>query len=200
MKVDTGFDPSEGKVIITVQTPLLIRNLGMFKQIFNKSKHVNLPKGVSIEANEDTPDTALILFPVDKKDIQERDDKKAVVGVRMEYMRSISDEINRFVLEALRSQLKALEFIPLHGYPVENLKSDVQNAVKGKRGFCIIKTYAEYLNSETNGNSKDAYLFHQYIVDYGTDEYTDVAINLYKGEIEELREKYESRLKLQNWI
>ena len=38
MKVDTGFDPAEGKVIITVQTPLLERYIGVFQTFLEKSK------------------------------------------------------------------------------------------------------------------------------------------------------------------
>lgn len=202
MKVDTGFDPAEGKVIITVQTPLLERHITAFQKLFEKSTRIGMPSGVKVETNEDKPDTAYILFPVDKSDLQTKREfeNQGVIGIKMEYMKSISDELNHFVLYALRKQLKSVEFIPLQGYPVENLMKEVKDAVKGKRSFCIIKTYEEYLKSQENETSKDSYLFHQYIVDYGTDEYADVAINLYKGELDDLRKKYESKLKLQNWI
>ena len=202
MKVDTGFDPAEGKVIITVQTPLLERHLGLFQAFFEKSSRSGMPKGVKVETSEDKLDTAYILFPVDKSDLQTKREFKdqGVVGIKMEYMKSISDELNHFVKFALQKQLKTLEFIPLNGYPVENLIKEVQDAVKGKRGFCIIKTYDEYLKSQDNTAPKDAYTFHQYIVEYGTDEYVDVAINLYNGELEELRKLYEPKLSYQNWI
>jgi len=200
MKVDTGFDPAEGKVIITVQTPLLERHLGIFQHIFEKSKRSGMPRGVTVETNDDKPDTAFILFPVDRDDmsIKKEFKEQGAVGIKMEYMKTISDEINHFVMSALQQQLQSLEFIPLNGYPVENLMTEVKDAVKGKRGFCIIKTYDEYLKSQEH--SKDSYTFHQYIVEYGTDEYADVAINLYKGELQELREKYEPKLSFQNWI
>lgn len=202
MKVDTGFDPAEGKVIITVQTPLLERYIGVFQTFLEKSKRAGMPKNVTVETVDDKPDTAYILFPVDKQDLATKKEFKeqGVVGIKLEYMKSISDEINHFVLFALQKQLKSLEFIPLNGYPVENLQLEVQDAVKGKRGFCIIKTYSEYLKSQENERSKDAYTFNQYIVEYGSDEYADVAICLYKGELDDLRKMYEPKLRLKNWI
>lgn len=198
MKVDTGFDPTESKVIITVQTPLLERYLRTFRKIFENSTRIGMPEGIKIERHADRLDTAYILFPVDKKDIASTGKQSAVVGINMECMKSISDELNHFVVSALKSKLKSVEFIPLEGYPVENLMDEVKNAVEGKRGFCIIKNYEEYLKTQTP--TKDSYIFNQYMVEYGTDEYTDIAIELYNGEMEDIREKYTSKLKLQNWI
>ena len=204
MKVDTGFDPAEKKIVITVQTPLLKRHLSLFRELINNSENKKgLPKGLGVENIEGLrSDTALVTFPIQDNDIKSSSElrKSSVIGIKMEYMESISTEINRFVSIALKRELDSLEFIPLKGYPVEDLKNDVQSAVKNKRNLCLIKTYDEYLNSQNNESRKDAFQFHQYIVWYGTDEYTDVAINLFNGELDELREKYEKRLSFTNWI
>lgn len=204
MKVDTGFDPAEKKIVITVQTPLLERHLPLFRELINNSgNNKGLPKGLGIEDIEGLKsDTVLVTFPIQDNDIKSSSElkKSSVIGIKMEYMESISTEINRFVSMALKRELESLEFIPLEGYPLESLKKDIQTAVKGKRNLCLIKTYDEYLNSLKNESKKDAFQFHQYMVWYGTDEYIDVAINLFNGELDELKKNYLEKLSFTNWI
>ena len=43
------------------------------------------------------------------------------------------------------------------------------------------------------------YIFHQAMVEYGTHEYSEASILLFKGELKTLREMYEEKLVLENW-
>ena len=200
MKVDTGFDPNLKKVVIRVETPLFEKYYSNFKGLIESKENKGLPEGISCEKSDFEKHVALVSFPFNKKNGEGAPSPAGTIAVRVDIMKAIHSVINRFATVALSKELKSTEFIPLSGYEVAELKKDVQKAVQGKRDFCIIKNYKEYTDSVNNPEKKDAYKFHQYVVKYDTEEYANVAINLYEGEIDVLRAKYEPKLTLTNWI
>jgi hypothetical protein len=142
--------------------------------------------------------TAQISFPVDDKSVVKMvSDNKMSIGIDPNSINIFQTIINSFVSSALKKELKTTEFIPLYGYPRENLKVDIQEAVKNKRNLCIIKDYSEYLAMSEGKTNK--YIFHQKIVEFGTPDYTEAAILLYNEKLEELRDTFEESLVLEDW-
>lgn len=195
--IEAGFNSTDNSITIAVTTPILNRYSEAFRKVFEISKNPNLPKKLEVEYSNSS-ETMLVNFPAEQEELAQVKNGKSI-PIPATKIEAIRKEINRFVVYVLKKELKSIEFIPLNGYPVEELKKDVQAAVKGKRKFCLIKTYEEYLKNQ-KANSKNAFTYHQYMVEYGTPEYIEVALNLYNGEIDILREKYEPQLKYTNWI
>ena len=107
----------------------------------------------------------------------------------------VNHVINSFISSALKDRLKSTEFLPIANYPVENLKEDVLNALRGKRNLCIIDDFENYKNQTT----QNTYFFNQYIAKYGTSEYADVVLMLINNEFNEFK-RYSCLLKPVSWI
>lgn len=190
MKLVPGFDPSENKVTISVETNLINK---YFPNLVGFVKDCpDVPQGIDVE--QFSNNTAVISFPVGD------DFKKTSNGIAIDSrkMETINGVINDFVNCALRHELRKTEFIPLHGYPLEDLMKDVKNAAKAKRNLCLIKEYSEYLNME----KERLYKFTQLIIPSDSNEWADVILLILKGEsgLKKLQEMYESKLSFVEWI
>ena len=119
-----------------------------------------------------------------------------MVGIDRDDMDGIMEIINKFTNSAIRKELKQTEFIPLEGYEEDLLKEDIKTAVQNKRNLCIIDTYESYLKNEEDRK----YEYNQYRVDYGTNEYSDVAILIATGKLSEVRKLYKKKLKKETLV
>lgn len=201
MNITTGFDPESNRILVTLETNLLKKyypNLvGMLSPIGNKNESL---KDLSVSMRGKS--SAQISLPVPKssqKHISEKNkgkDRNVAIAVDREMMSVLFSTINRFVNSAMRKELLITEFVPLEGYDIGDLKKDIYKAIEGKRNFCIIDTYENYLSQ---ADSK-LYTYNQYIVEFGTDEYADVAILIESGEMNELKKIYSSKLKETVWL
>ncbi|MBP3732260.1 MAG: hypothetical protein J6I84_03355 [Bacilli bacterium] len=193
MNIQPGYDPDKKRIVLNIELNLLSRYFNNFSGMILED--TGIPKDTEVEQLGAT--TARITFPVDpSQNIVKKIENGMSIGVNMETMEVFQKIINSFIGSALRKELKTTEFIPLNGYPAENLKEDIQAAVKNKRKLCIIQDFSEYqAMSEKNGK----YVFHQYMVEHGTHEYTEVAILLYQEKLDELKKIFEGKLKLTNW-
>lgn len=203
MKLDMGVEPNEtgkNKLIITVKSPLFPRYFNDLKHIVEENERNidGLPSDIRVRNSGQGE--ALITFSIDHDPIESSVPGRSMVKLNGKHMESINVALNIWVNVAMKQELNRVEFIPLHGYSAEDLKKDVQTAVANKRDLCIIRTYAEYLNSQKAKTAKDAFTFVQYLVKYGSDEYSDVAIALYNKELKELRQTYENKLVQTEWV
>lgn len=192
MKLIPGFDPSENKVTISIETNLINK---YFPNLVGLVKDCpDVPRGIDVE--QFSNNTAVISFPIGDED----DFKKTSTGVAINSrkMDSIQNVINDFVNCALRHELRKTEFIPLHGYPLEDLMKDVKNAAKAKRNLCLIKEYSEYLNME----KERLYKFTQLIIPADSNEWADVILLILEGKkgLKKLQDNYESKLSFVEWI
>ena len=190
MNIVSGFDPESNTVIINITSNLIgeyYHNLaGLIKN--NPSS----PQGIEVKKKDEN--TASVQFPLPKSAmIKKIDDQRAAVSIDLVGLNNI---INKAVNDALKYKLRHTEFIPLHGYPIEDLQKDIKAALENKRNFCILKDYQEYLSSNTN----NSYRFNQYYVNYGTSEYADVAILIINNEMDELVKLIGPKLRLQDWV
>ena len=139
---------------------------------------------------------AVVAFPIDKDNIRRVNDETASVRFdNVSGLKALYSVLNSFTRVALKKELSTTEFIPLNGYPVEDLQKDIQVAVKAKRKLCIIDEYSEYLRMQ----KENKLVYRQYVVDYGTSEYADTVLMILDGNMSELRDKYLSRLERTEW-
>ncbi len=195
MNIQTSFTPEGELVTINVETNLLSKYFSNFKGLIKNDP--DSPAGIDVERLTTT--SALITFPIDKVGkIQKVDENRMAVAIDSSLMEKLNEIINLFVNCALRKEFNSTEFIPLSGYPVENLIEDIQGAVKNKRNLCIIDEYSEYLKMQKDKRSGE-FKLNQVMVEYGTSEYSECAILLYNGNLEELKNKYQDKLVYKSW-
>lgn len=197
MKLVPSFDPDKQRIVIMLECNLLDKYYNLFASLVLDSP--DLPKGTEVE--QDNNGSAVVSFPMcdaEKKMTStspENENSVQRIAIDQRKVEELNRIINVFMNEALKSELSMTEFLPLNGYDEESLKKDVRQAVKNKRIFCILKDYSEYLER----TSSREYKFHQIIIEPGSEEYADIAISIYAGELDALRKKYEPKLTLVDW-
>ena len=193
MKVTPGFDPRNKKITLEFQTNLLKKYYPNFEGMITTDS--SIPSGTNVQQTRE--DTAVITFPVQKNTSIKNDSENGVgyIAVEPENMEIFGNVINKFVNAALRREFKTTEFIPLEGYPIEKLRTEIRSALENKRNFCIIDTYENYLKLTQKNN----YEFNQAILEFGSTDYAKTAVLVYRGDIEGLRKMWSERLKLDSW-
>ena len=185
MKVSNGFDKDKGEITVKIQTNLFKKYYNNFVGIC-KDRAVEMPEQYKVV--QESPDTATISFPLPKDAVV----RSNSVGVDLGSLMSV---INFFTGSALRYELEHTEFIPITGYPEEDLQKDIKTSVKNKRNLCILGSYSEYQKME----AEHKYEFRQTYVTYGTKEWSDTVLMILSGEFDKLREYYEPKLVFTEW-
>lgn len=187
MKVENDFDREKMEVVINIQCNLFKKYYPNFVGILEKNKD-DIPKGFSVR--QASSDTAKISFPIPEGTTIAKGGGSFAVNLM-----SLMDVINKFAGTALRYELEHTEFIPINGYPLEDLKKDIVASVKNKRNLCILGDYAEYLSME----KEHKYQFHQVYVNYGTPDWADIVLMILEGDMEKMRELYTPKLEFTEW-
>lgn len=191
MNIVSGFDPDSNTVILNITSNLIGDYYYNFAGLIKNNP--SSPQGIQVSKKGDN--MAVVHFPLPKEaKIEKIDNTRAAVKVDMANLNNI---INKAVNDALRYKVRHTEFIPLTGYPLEDLQADVKNAISNKRNFCILRDYQEYLDS---AGSNNVYRYNQYYVNYGTPEYADIAISIINGEMDELIKQIGPKIKFQDWV
>ena len=192
MNVQPGYNPEKRRITLSVETYLMMRYFNNFSGMVVDNPSV--PKDTEVEWFNDR--TAMITFPIDGgNSVVKVSDNKMAIGINGDSMNVFQEIINSFLECALKKELRTTEFIPLHGYSKEELQKDIQGAVKNKRKLCVIKDFSEYKAM----SDEKKYVFHQYIIEYGTHEYSEASILLFNGDLKKLQEMYEKKLVLEDW-
>jgi hypothetical protein len=191
MKITPGFNPEKKLVQMTVKTNLLKLYYPNLVGMINSGKE-DLPNGTTVELTSDA--TANIMFPVPKSAHVVDNDEEKGVAIDPEEIQKITRLVAKFTQSAMRHRLKRTEFIPLYGYPLEELQKDVVAALKAKRNLCIIDTYENYLQMR-----EKEYSFPQHYIEFGTSDYSKTVLLLTKGDMDGLRQEWESKLKSLAW-
>lgn len=194
MKIESTYSPSDNKVIFTVESNLFTKYYPNFSTLLNDCD--KLPKGITTEkGGEDNQ--VKIQFPLpEESEVKTlgRNSSLAAVSINVKDVNAINDFLDDFTNTALRYELKRTEFIPLEGYPVDNLHEEIVDAVKNKRNLCIIENFKQYQERD-----KNEYKFNQYIIQYGTEEYADAVLMIYNKDLEKLSKVWKDRLSLTEW-
>ena len=192
MKFTQTFNPDNNKVVFILETNLLNRYFPNLKGLVENDKDV--PS--DIEVVQRNSNTALIQFsPGPESSVQKNDGGAFRIAIDSRKVECINKILNKFTRCALKKELSTTEFVPLKGYPEESLKEEILGALKGKRKLCILRDYEEYLNMQ----EKELYVFHQHILEYGTNEYADAVLFIRYGNMKKLRDLYSDKLVLTDW-
>lgn len=188
-----NYNPNSGNLEIKVELNLLSKYFANFEGLISMNKEL-ANKGFSVKRENST--TAIVSIPIPDSQITPPNDN-GVGTVRAEGtgIAEFFETLNSFVNSAIKKELKITEFVPLNGYPVENLQEDIKAAVKAKRNLCIIGEYDEYLEKQKTGD----FAYHQYMIDYGTEEYADAAVLISEGNMDELQKLYKPKLTYTEW-
>ena len=123
--------------------------------------------------------------------------KVAVQPEDAEELKNYSEEIQKrifeFEKEVVLEETKNIEFIPLEGYPIENLKTDVKCALENGRDFCVIDSMDSYLDFMNTMTLNQAFYKH------GSDMYYNIFLAIHNGDLEELKELTLKSLKKKEW-
>jgi hypothetical protein len=95
---------------------------------------------------------------------------------------------------AMKEETKNLEFLPLSGYPTNNIIEDAKSAFENKRDFCVIDTMESYNNFSTTAT------LNQAIYKFGTDSYNNILLAAMIGDMEELKRITKDSLKKNEWL
>lgn len=192
MNIIRSYNPEEKRVIFFVESNLLIDYFSNFSGLIKKNIEI---EGTKVERMNESK--AMISFPLpEESQITKVSEDKMAISLRSDIVDKITDVINRFASAAIRKKLRTIEFLPLHGYPEEDLKNDVVSGVKAKRNFTILKDYSEYKAMER----RSEYNFNQVFLRYGTPEYSDAALDILKGDINALEERLKNKFKRCEWV
>lgn len=151
--------------------------------------------GLKLDSISD--DTAELSFPHDLKDSVMISPEIGLAKLNKSTADKLNGLVNRFLGKAFSSEMKQLEIIPLSGYDLTSLKSDIDSAIKAKRGFCLVDTFSNYKKFAKQKTSE----MNQAKFEFLSNEYCDLVIDIYRAKsTTELKKKYSSCLSNVNWL
>lgn len=186
------YDPETKKLSFEFKTYFLESHYEILQKCINERVNTGqLPE--ETECKKLTKDSVLISFPAE--DLHSNSNSRNGV-LPKKYSEPIGDLLEEFRKKSVKKELSTTEFIPLSGYPIEDLQVDIKNAIKAKRNFCIIDNYSEYLRFNRGESQK----LRQKKLNYLSNEYADAAISIYEGDLKNLKAAYEDKLETVEWI
>ena len=204
LKLVSGLDGASGNFCIQVTSPLVEQ---YFPNLCGMMKNDKLsPSGLTVE--KIGPSTALIQFPsgAENSIIGEPEDGRIRISPEAaQQMNNVLNIARRFAAGAIRSISKKTEFIPIldfhsnvRDYSLEEMQSDVIEAMKNKRNLVIIDNFQAYIDNNTSMK----YEFNQHLIDFekNKSEYADFVLLVKAGKLDEIRKLYKNKLKKTSWF
>lgn len=189
------YNPTLKLMLVEYKSSHLKKHFQLMEESVKYKKSLGLiPNDLEIKSLDDTK--CVISFHID---IPEND--RVNTGDKMSKLsKSMTDKlcmiIDDFIERAINAELETSEFIPLSGISVETLKSDVVDAVKDKRDLVIVDTYNNCMKFILE---KVTTIINQYRIPYMSEEYSDVVLYVYEGNMKKLRELYKDKLMTVDW-
>lgn len=180
MEIITDFNPVTSRVNVTVRSNLLSRYFSNFR-------------GMVLESKILPPETSIIQKSVDSAQVSFSTTPTSFNGGNR-WINNATKVLSKFVQVAVSKELNTIGFFPLSGYSPDKMQEEIQDNVKNKRDILLIKDYKEYLDMDVRSPK-----FIQYRLEYGTPEYADVALMLWKKQISKLKKDYSPKLQFTKW-
>lgn len=188
------YDSGSKKMIIEFKNGLLENYFDVLENCVKESKSKGmLPEDLVVQDLKDN--RALIIFHIDIPEAKGMKEGERIGTLPRSMTEKISKVIEEFRKKATKKEFTTTEFIPLSGYPLKKLQEDIKAAITNKRNFCIVDDYLEYLKF-ANGQIT---CLNQCKLNYLTNEYSNVAIYIYEGNLRKLREIYKNKLVNVDW-
>lgn len=206
MKVTNMYNTDTNESYVLVESELLRRYytnfLGLFMLGKKKTKALD-----SIILDRISENSVKIIISKNNKN----DDKSPIgmilpfptmtaMSIDGETINAIDDIINKFIEIAGKRKADTTEIVPLTGYDIKKIKSEVQSAVEMKRDLILIDSYQSWLNIMVEKKPCLEDTIKQYIIEYGTNEYADVVLSIFNNELNNLNESYKSKLEALAWF
>ena len=198
MRIQSTLDGENQQLILSVTSNLIEK---FYPNLCGLVKNTgNLPQGIQISRKDKK--TAIVSFPVPQESVVPMEGNPQLKGVNSAVFTPVIMMIREFTNLGLRNLTKRREFLPLNGYPEEDLQKDVIACLKAKRDIVIIDEYQAYLDNMDPTKASGAYSFNQYVLSYEEDasEYCDVAIMIERGHFKEWRKIYSEKLVRTDWF
>lgn len=199
------FDDKTNRFAFVYESKLLKKYKKPFKLIMDK-----LPDDYKVEENPAGIMIIFLPFTIDKDEVTKNSMYKEEIGegvmrvgmaIKSEdaeelhgYLEKVVELVQEFENGAMTNETKNLEFLPISGYPAEDLKRDAQAAYENKRDFCVIDTMESYKEFEKTAT------LNQAIYKYGTDSYNNILLAALSGDIDELKKLTNGVLKKKEWL
>lgn len=189
------YNPTLKLMLVEYKSSHLKKHFQLMEESVKYKKSLGLiPNDLEIKSLDDTK--CVISFHIDIPDSE-----RVNTGDKMSKLsKSMTDKlcmiIDDFIERAINAELETSEFIPLSGISVETLKSDVIDAVKDKRDLVIVDTYNNCMKFILE---KVTTIINQYRIPYMSEEYSDVVLYVYEGNMKKLRELYKDKLMTVDW-
>lgn len=185
------YDSNSKQMMIEFKNNLLENHFEVLEECVAENKSLGrLPSDLEVKNLYDG--RCLITFHIDIPDTKEG---KRIGKLPKNMTEKISAVIEKFRERAMKKEFMTTEFIPLTGYPLEELQKDIKEAIKNKRNFCVIDKYSEYLKFSKGETTK----LKQKKVEFLSNEYSDAAIYIYEGNLKKLKEIYKNQLETVDW-
>ena len=122
------------------------------------------------------------------------DQSGLIIEIAEDISEGLSTLFNSFTVEALTEEFKRFEILPLEGYDEDALKTDVMEGFKSKRDFLVVDTYDTYKSFNSRGSMNQA------IIEYMSDEYSNIMIDVYNNDIDSIRKRISPLLQETDWV
>lgn len=197
MRIQSSLDGESQQLVMSVTSNLIEKFYPNLCGLIKNTK--NLPSGLQISRKD--KNTAVVTFPVPKEHMMSVEGNPQVKSVSSAVFNPVIMVIKEFTNLGLRNLTKRREFLPLEGYPEEDLQKDMKACLEAKRDIVIIDNYQSYLDN-MESISGGSYSFNQCVLGYteNASEYCDVAIMIERGRFKEWREIYSKKLEKTDWF
>lgn len=188
VKINVFYDMDSSKLVIEYKNNLLVNHSELFTKLV--SEIISPSKNIETIKNNDNNYSIKIPYTIPE---EAKSMGKGVIDKNL--AKKIETLINSFTNKALLSETKRYEFLPLNEYNVEDFKSDIENAIKERRDFCIINDFNSYKEFP-----KRNFRLLQATYEYMSDKYCDIAILGKQGKIEEIKKEVSEDMKEIDWM
>ena len=188
------YDSSSHRLMVEFNNVLLENHWDLFSELIAEaSKKSYLPKNT--EFKKVSSEKALIVIPYKLEGAENLEDGDRIENLPSQVTEHLSNVLESFSKKAVDLEMKNLEFMPLSGYSLDQMKEDLIQAIKDKRDLVLIDTYSNYKKLV----QKETTETNQCVLKYLDNDYADVAYLIYSGNLSELK-KYKSKLEVKRWI
>ena len=188
------YDSSSHRLMVEFKNVLLDKHWDLFSDMMKEASR----KGYIHEDTEIkhvAEGKSLIMIPCNIEGSENLRDGDRITNLPDMITERLSNVLESFSRRAAELEMSELEFIPLSGYPLEQMKEDIDRAIQDKRNIVLIDTYRNYkrLVDHLTAESK------QLTLEYLNNEYADLAWIIHSGNLKELN-KYKTKLEKKSWI
>lgn len=190
MRVTPDFNSQTLTMTLTVESSLMNKYFANFKGMVMKQNSIS-----GLEVNQKSKNAATITFPLPKDSMPKPFGGMMSISLNGNDLAQLKSVFDEFEVIARNRERRNIEFIPLDGYSFDEMSEEIKEAVTNKKDLMIIKDFSEFQKSEKTGKCN----FNQYRLDYGTSEYADAVIMIWKKQKEALRKMYQDKLVYTEW-